>query len=1140
MANAGDLLAWRLRAARLVRRFLDYNRDLYLNGAVDASFPWFNADAYLSAYPEIRKQLLEQLRRESASSGSDTADPGAAQLRAAAVRHYLDHGALEGRGSQTAFDPVWAIVAQPDIAIPRHGALRPEELAAVFPAATGRNDTGWFAVGTPDRILQVLTTAAEDTGNTGSPAVPSENDTGSSESDDSAEGKGEGENLYAYTYLLYLCGSDLETDNGEGSQAIYDVDCCLMGSTEIAYYLNEYYDYMVASEEITRGSLAYDEMFRLLAAGAEDPARAAREAALNALAVRHQSWRGGATDFEGGAVIDGKRAEAAAAALNGLAGRMLTFMNTGNDAAKSDHRSLVYDTLWSVRVRCYNFGTAVNGSKTAMNDLVDTGDFLTQLRNELKLRESSYRNPDAATKAFFRDLLGEDKKSGLIGSALTAADALTLAHFGVINQNYMYSSGIPGVAAEKTWEQLRSATELTGSSIYFPYFSPDDLKKYRDSKQNPWDSGKSLLFGDASSYAKLMKGFTEYIGLTESGSTESEKSRIEYLKLELTEGKRLKTNDKGVPEKNKNGDYIYTDEKVPGYEELLKIRWTGTTGTDKQKKEDHLEISVDSNVYTGQNWSQWSRGDAFADLMDTAETMTVFITRAVEAKLRERSNDSSGGEKADNEPVMIDLVIGQHKIRYNSTDGGADKIRVFANAIDSSISNMAEGSVAHYYNNTNEFEGWHTWQELVVPYADVEDYGDKKRAIDSVLGPDKDRDLKEYTIFRGGVTMKDQNARVPQDVCLIFGKNKDGDTVYLGAAERTSVKNAKADEAAYTYSKIDGIDEIRFDHLMIYDGADTNRKDIAYAENYYDLVSPTYYSVSHLDTAPVYLKDPNNEDHYPGEASQNKYYLALMPEYGLGDSWSVFILDQTLYDTSEEAAAKGEVAAEKPQTKAEEKTEAEEKPTAAAAASGAKSAENEDAGLEVHAGTGATQTESTDALAGNPDKTSETAGTAETAETTETAETAGTAETAETSETADNKVTDNTLETSDADENNGQPEDNTVAQDDGSGSQTDDISQIDDGSQTGNDSQTDNGSNETGESQTDCSQTDSTGTETESSNDEPANSQPDSGDVETAGSQADSSNSEAGNSAGETEDSQADSSDREADSSTVPYEKEAA
>ena len=60
MANAGDLLAWRLRAARLVRRFLDYNRDLYLNGAVDASFPWFNADAYLSAYPEIRKQLLEE------------------------------------------------------------------------------------------------------------------------------------------------------------------------------------------------------------------------------------------------------------------------------------------------------------------------------------------------------------------------------------------------------------------------------------------------------------------------------------------------------------------------------------------------------------------------------------------------------------------------------------------------------------------------------------------------------------------------------------------------------------------------------------------------------------------------------------------------------------------------------------------------------------------------------------------------------------------------------------------------------------------------------------------------------------------------------------------------------------------------
>ena len=196
----------------------------------------------------------------------------------------------------------------------------------------------------------------------------------------------------------------------------------------------------------------------------------------------------------------------------------------------------------------------------------------------------------------------------------------------------------------------------------------------------------------------------------------------------------------------------------------------------------------------------------------------------------------------------------------------------------------------------------------MVPYADVEDYGDKKRAIDSVLGPDKDRDLKEYTIFRGGVTMKDQNARVPQDVRLIFGKNKDGDTVHLPVLPNgPASKTRKQTRRAYTYSRIDGIDEIRFDHLMIYDGADTNRKDIAYAENYYDLVSPTYYSVSYLDTAPVYLKDPGAEDNTkPGEASQNKYYLALMPECGSGDSSSVFILDQTLYDTSAEAAAKGD------------------------------------------------------------------------------------------------------------------------------------------------------------------------------------------------------------------------------------------
>ena len=57
----------------MVRRFLDYIRDLYLNGAVDAFFPWFNADAYLSAYPEIRKQLLEQRGDvETADSQADS------------------------------------------------------------------------------------------------------------------------------------------------------------------------------------------------------------------------------------------------------------------------------------------------------------------------------------------------------------------------------------------------------------------------------------------------------------------------------------------------------------------------------------------------------------------------------------------------------------------------------------------------------------------------------------------------------------------------------------------------------------------------------------------------------------------------------------------------------------------------------------------------------------------------------------------------------------------------------------------------------------------------------------------------------------------------------------------------------------
>ena len=67
-----------------------------------------------------------------------------------------------------------------------------------------------------------------------------------------------------------------------------------------------------------------------------------------------------------------------------------------------------------------------------------------------------------------------------------------------------------------------------------------------------------------------------------------------------------------------------------------KIRWTETTGTDKQKRKT-IWRSLWIRMSTRTKLEPMVLRRRLADLMDTAETMTVFITRAVEAKLRERA-----------------------------------------------------------------------------------------------------------------------------------------------------------------------------------------------------------------------------------------------------------------------------------------------------------------------------------------------------------------------------------------------------------------------------------------------------------------------------------------------------------------------
>ncbi len=92
-----------IAALRPVDRLRIYSKligDYYLKNYKNTGFRYFNAQKYLEANEDVR---LDALRY----SPDD--------IYAYALKHYLEHGILEGRSSGTDFDPMVAILARPDI-----------------------------------------------------------------------------------------------------------------------------------------------------------------------------------------------------------------------------------------------------------------------------------------------------------------------------------------------------------------------------------------------------------------------------------------------------------------------------------------------------------------------------------------------------------------------------------------------------------------------------------------------------------------------------------------------------------------------------------------------------------------------------------------------------------------------------------------------------------------------------------------------------------------------------------------------------------------------------------------------------------------------------------------------------------------
>ena len=1250
MANAGDLSAWKLRIMRRIRRFLDTNTAFYLAHFLDEGFPWFHADTYLQKYPEVR----EMIRKEYEAAGTV---PTEAQYREGAMKHYLDRGALEGKSSCSAFDPVWALVADPDIADPGKPGLTPADVYSAYQARSGKTDTQDLTVGIPEGILQLVTAAA----GSGSGSTAGRPASGGGGGSSSGGGKGgpDEETHPDHTFLMYLCGSDLETKYTEGtgalmrmmygfsqtsqdqaermkvlicaggsagwnnpyfysylneqnhntavytlnyeeigkrfralqagtadlpipsekqkqllmpypdypdcplavfncwndlgkewpaladyfinaetvplykeqlttgSQSISDApvlnsflnigkktqaeqyslffwdhggglpggvcqddspgkgktlyfeeirsslekqdlkcgligfDACLMSSTEGAYYLKDWCDYIVASEEISTGDYAYEELLKYIG-GHLDDSSLAKDTAMLAAEYKYIQYPGAIDLPATSAVIEAGKAESAAAELNQLSKDLYEFAENKDlpEDVRKERRNLVYNSILQARLRSLLFGHDVESGRYG-NDFVDAGNFLDRLKAELTLcRENA---ADAETAAFLAGIL--DENNGSLQKTIKAVDDLTLANYLAWNNNFYFVNGLPETdeKGNDTLRNIRTNIWLNGTSLYIPYFHNYSLQSYRDPKMNPWDSRFSLLFGDSSYYRKLIDAYTdEFISLLPSEENglhgKEEARRISNLKKELTAGRKLQLDKDGNPLKDKDGCDLYVegDEgRVPGYADILEIGWKKEQAAGKNKNETILQVTINSDAYDKMKPSVNSTSDPFLDLLDTMDAMKAFVTRRVEGLW----TDSDSGKTSS---VTLDVVIGETDVAYNSIDGVDSAINIFYSTLENAVSTRVNGGNG---------DGSKYYTQYVIPYHEVEDFaGDKERALNALLGVDDKRNAGDYAVLRGSVILKEGTAS-PEDVCLIFGKDEIGNTVYLGAVER--YEQTGNDNEAFGFRSISGtITDVSFSHMVV-DRDSSGTPTVIYADGKYDLDNILVpYSVSNGNQ--IYLvNDTSDAAQLPGNNEQNSYYFALAPANGLIDT---YVLDGRVPD-SDIANETGEIIKELPADSATDNTGAQQTQQAAAAA--ARSARSAETVQEPENNT----TVTADTAAGTADETTA-------AGTDVTAETAGdvSAEAADDATISENEVTDTTVsedgENTDTAISEGEDSsDDTTVSEGGSSSDDTTVSEGDDASDDTTVSEGDDASDGTTGSKGDGSSEDSSDPEDEGSDD---------------------------------------------------------
>lgn len=391
---------------------------------------------------------------------------------------------------------------------------------------------------------------------------------------------------------LYQNGQEDLNGQKQYKLAFIGFDACHMGSTEIAFNLSPYCDYMVGSSEVSTGGWEFHNIFNNISAAAVN-ADANKTKIDNAaigkmLVDEYRKTHTGSSDIiASAACYDLTEAQ-------NCTSKMKNTVNAINESARAalelyampseqypDLQSELYQAVKQARIHCYTMGCGDSTSRDGNGDFVDLKDFYRWLKAGFDaLRDADKYKNDAeiapklkAVCTAIDSVLAQDY---IIASAV---------NFGETSVFYRKNGNADEAATAYAdfWEELRGA-ELWGTSLFMPYYHTtenDDTKKYQN---------MSIL----SDYTKLMAQFKK--------DQAEEQTRIKRLAAVIDYKKILKT------EKVAKSEITIGGTKQDVFNLSFKEQYDDAA---RKYEKDNTELTT----------------DPFTDYMDTIGTTTVYVSR---------------------------------------------------------------------------------------------------------------------------------------------------------------------------------------------------------------------------------------------------------------------------------------------------------------------------------------------------------------------------------------------------------------------------------------------------------------------------------------------------------------------------------